>query len=315
MSAPRDPWPAAAGNPLAEWRTGWARALADCRDVLLGRPLATVVVWLTIGLALAVPVALLLAGQVLADAASTWRDRPGATVFLQPAVGAGEGELLAAEIAGWEHVDAVEFVDAGTALAEIAPFLDASADLAIDNPLPHSVRILLAAGATSAVAQALGERLRATPGVADVLVEGQWVERAADLASLVRRLGWLLLGALAAGGALATFNAVRIVLDDRLDEIDLLMLIGATGAWIRRPYLLLGIGYGVGGGLMAAVLIALALRWLAAPLQEVGAAASVAATFSAPLVLALMLAGAVLGWLGALGGVLIRLRARAPSLR
>ena len=77
----------------------------------------------------------------------------------------------------------------------------------------------------------------------------------ADLSRLGNRGGSALITMLVAA-ILVSFAAIRLAIDTRLAELQLLILIGATRAQLRRPFLYLGSAYGLGGGMMAIVLIA-----------------------------------------------------------
>jgi cell division transport system permease protein len=68
------------------------------------------------------------------------------------------------------------------------------------------------------------------------------------------------------GAVLVTATSARLAIETRLDELRVMKLVGATDAYIRRPFLYLGALYGVGGGLLAAMLISAVLVVLEAPL-------------------------------------------------
>ena len=79
-------------------------------------------------------------------------------------------------------------------------------------------------------------------------------------------------------------------------------LIGATHAFVRRPFLYSGAWYGLGGGVLALVILMLGGNWLASPVAAL--AESYGAHFALPSLggrnsVFLLLFSTLLGWLGA----------------
>lgn len=110
-----------------------------------------------------------------------------------------------------------------------------------------------------------------------------------------------LLGALFAGAlVVVTFNTIRLQILAQAAEIEVAKLIGATHAFIRRPFQYFGALQGALGGLFAALLVALGGRLLAAPVGELAALYGgefVLHGLTAANVAVLAASGAVLGWL------------------
>ncbi|NNJ73101.1 MAG: FtsX-like permease family protein, partial [Enterobacterales bacterium] len=63
-------------------------------------------------------------------------------------------------------------------------------------------------------------------------------------------------------------NTIRLAIYNRRDEIEIIKLIGATDAFIRRPFLYTGLWFGLGGGLIAIMLISSSLFWIASPVNQ-----------------------------------------------
>ena len=80
------------------------------------------------------------------------------------------------------------------------------------------------------------------------------------------------------------------------------MLIGATHAFVRRPFLYSGAWYGLGGGVLALLLLLLGGQWLVLPVTSL--ANSYGADFTMPSLggsgsTILLFCSTLLGWLGA----------------
>jgi cell division transport system permease protein len=139
-------------------------------------------------------------------------------------------------------------------------------------------------------------------GVEEVRLDLAWIERLRHLAELGRRVA-LALAVLFGGGVLLVVgNTIRLAVENRRKEIEVVTLIGATHAFVRRPFLYSGAWYGLGGGLLAWGLLTLGSEWLAAPVSAL--AASYGATFSLPRLGAagsatLVGCSILLGWVGA----------------
>jgi cell division transport system permease protein len=162
----------------------------------------------------------------------------------------------------------VTLISAAQALEEFQAFSGVSDALAHlqSNPLPASLRIVLREAADADELERLATRLRASPGVDEVSIEKTWLERVQAMTEILRRLGWVLAALFGLGAVLVTATSVRLAIEARLEELKVMKLVGASNAYIRRPFLYFGLYYGLGGGLAAAMLISAVLRVVETPL-------------------------------------------------
>ena len=230
----------------------------------------SLLVWLLVGIALALPAGLLLLQLNLNDMTAAWDGRPGLSVYF--AVDAGQGDVDRVVVALQDHpaIGHVEVTSAAAALAEFEAYtgLADALDLLNENPLPTSLRAIVVAGASVEDLQAAGAMVADAVGVADVVMEKTWLERVIDISSVVSRLGVILGVLFGIGAILITATSVRLAIEARLEELRVLKLVGATEAQIRRPFLYFGAFYGLGGGLVAAMLISLCLVLIENPLAS-----------------------------------------------
>ena len=125
-----------------------------------------------------------------------------------------------------------------------------------ENPLPASFVVTLAPRfrSSEAVKQWV-KRLTTVPGVGQVQYSRDWIE---NLATLV---GFIELGAIAVGGILSAASVtiiastIRLTLYARQNEIEILRMVGATGAFIKVPFLLEGAVLGAVGGLLSLAIL------------------------------------------------------------
>jgi cell division transport system permease protein len=294
------------GSYLQQHRRAWR----ECRRYLRAHAAMTALVWLLLGIGLALPAALHLLADNLAAIDARFRSAPALSVFFTPGLPAAEGQALLATLRRTAGVAAVEHVPpaAGLALIGIDP-----AALQSANPLPAVALLQLADGVP---AEAVAARLAGTRGIDQVVAEEAWRDRLDAAGTVLSRLGALLTAVLVVASMGLAGASVRLALDTGIDEVRVAMLVGATDAQLRRPFLYLGAAYGLGGALVATLLVAVTLAALARPVAALGQAYGwqlSAGTLPLDLVGVLAGGGALLGIAGALAGV--RGALRNPMLR
>src|SRR5690606_26885757 len=70
---------------------------------------------------------------------------------------------------------------------------------------------------------------------------------------------------------LVMVNTIRLAIESRRNETLVIKLVGGTDAFIRRPFLYLGVLYGLLAGILAWLLLAGGLAWLNSTVREVAA--------------------------------------------
>jgi cell division transport system permease protein len=253
---------------------------------------------LVIGVALALPAggyALLESLRVLSGRLSL---EPQISLFLDAK--RGDVDALAARIKRDPRVLTLRFVPREEALREIGG-VQGVTDLVAAlgrNPLPDGFVVT----AENESVEPLAAELAKLPGVAHVQADALWARRLASLARLGRASVWLLAGLLAVALVAVTFNTIRLQILTQREEIEVSRLLGATDAFIRRPFYYAGVLQGVAGGAVALVIVYAALAVLNREL------ASLAATYGSDFRLGFLggadggtvvAFAAVLGWLGA----------------
>ena len=112
----------------------------------------------------------------------------------------------------------------------------------------------------------------------------------------------ILAALLAFGLAAVTFNTIRLQILTQKDEIEVSKLIGATDAFIRRPFFYLGFMQGALGGLAALAIVYLCMLMLNRNIRELAQLYGSdfrLGFFGFPVCIALLTFAAALGWLGA----------------
>jgi len=251
---------------------------------------------LVIGIALALPAGGYALLESLRPAGARLALEPRISLFLEPQVRRADAEALGKRLRADPRIAAVRFIPREEALKEMSamPGLSEVIGALGRNPLPDAFVV------TSR--EDIAGELARLPGVAEVQADAVWARRLAAAAAIVQLGLWLLAALLGAALVAVTFNTIRLQILTQRDEIEVSKLIGATDAFIRRPFYYLGLLQGLAGGAVALAVVAAALALLN---REVGVlAASYGSSFrfgflSGPEALAVVLFAGLLGWLGA----------------
>jgi cell division transport system permease protein len=289
---------------VSSWREhhGWSAGASLRR--LAARPLGSLLTIAVMGLALALPLAFyLLLGNVQQLGHALGQDQ-AINVFLQPDQAASQAQLLAKQLGDRSDVASVAIKTPQQGLDELAKLqgFSGALDALEQNPLPFVLMVQPKPGADAAtVARLIGD-LREMRSVAQVQDSGTWRQRLDALLGVGDRVVIALALMLALAALLVVGNTVRVDIASRSEEIGVLLLVGASGAFVRRPYLYAGIWYGLFSGILAA-LLALAIEFaLSGPVARLSQAYDGKLHIGglpAWLLLAVPPAAAALGWLGA----------------
>jgi len=259
----------AAPPRLTAWLAHHRRVAWESLAGLLRNGVSSALTWLVIGIALVLPAL----GYVLLKNATTltggWDGKPRLTVYFDLASGDTAAQRFASRVKGWEGVDGAEYISRASALAEFqrrSGFGDVITSLA-RNPLPAVVTVTPSEVAPGEI-RMLAIRIEGSDDVDDVVVDLAWVERLSALLTLAQRAVWALGSFLGLGVLLIIGNTIRLSIESRRSEIEVIKLVGATDGFVRRPFLYLGLWYGLGGAVLAIILLTACLAVLSGPVQR-----------------------------------------------
>ncbi|MEM8547760.1 MAG: permease-like cell division protein FtsX [Pseudomonadota bacterium] len=237
---------------------------------LTAAPLGSFATILVVGITLALPAALHLLVKNALQASGGWQQAQDFSVYLKMSVDIDEARELAHVLEGRGDIAAVVLQDADTALTEFAAlsgFGDAIAALD-NNPLPHRFDVRPASGLSVSEIEALRLDLAAMPTSEVVQLDTEWVARLQAGLAVAQRMILIAGAAFAVGLLVIIGNTIRLDIQNRRDEIEIMQLIGASDAFIRRPFLYTGFWYGAGGGIVAIGLLAVMLTLLTGPVSR-----------------------------------------------
>jgi len=264
---------------------------------------------LVIGIALSLPAAGYALIESLRPAGERLALEPRISLFLTPQARRADADALGARLRADRRIASVRFVPREEALKEMSSVQGLSEVIGAlgRNPLPDAFVVT----SKEDIAGELGK----LPGVAHVQADAVWARRLAAAASIAQLTVGLLAALLGAALVAVTFNTIRLQILTQRDEIEVSKLLGATDAFIGRPFYYLGLLQGWVGGVLALAVAAAAFALLNREVRLL--AESYGSNFRfgfLPLseaLLVVVLAGG-LGWLGAWLSVARHLRAIEP---
>jgi cell division transport system permease protein len=296
-----------------------AQVALDSLGRLYRNGVASLMTAAVIGIALAMPSGLFLLLDNLNRLSGSWEGQVSLSVFLKQEIDSDTARQLADSLATWPEIGSVQLITPQQALQEFSEhsgFADVLGLLA-DNPLPVVLIVTPAQEQTDPTfAGALQRRLSTLPETDLAQLDLEWVQRLAAILEIARR-GILVISALLALAVLLVIgNTIRLEIQNRREEILVTKLIGATNAFVRRPFLYSGTWYGIIGALLAWGLVEAGFRLLSGPVSKLMGLYQTDFTLETmPLTLLglLALTGIVLGLLGSWLAVGRHLHAIEPS--
>ncbi|MFO1407717.1 MAG: permease-like cell division protein FtsX [Steroidobacteraceae bacterium] len=289
---------------MKAWLERHLQTLVGSLGRLWTQPFATLLTVLVIGIALALPACLHVLVQNVREASGGWSNALDVSVYMKQSAGRPEAKAIAERLRKRRDVAEVTLVTADEALAEFrkGSGFGEALDALKDNPLPHALIVRPADEFRdpSHVATLTAE-IRALPGVDVVQLDTEWVSRFNAILDVVRRIVLLAAGLFAAGILVIVGNTIRLDIENRRDEIEVTKLVGGSDAFVRRPFLYNGVWYGLGGGVVAWLVVTTVVFVLAEPVRRIaGLYGSGYALHGLDLAsgAALVGGGIVLGWLG-----------------
>lgn len=270
MSEPaEDPLLLADQESRAAERRSWWRSHGYSALSSLGRfvrsPFSHLLTIGVIAIALTLPALGYIGLKNMRHLSGTLQEPADVNVFLKMPMDQTRAGTLARQVRDWEGVRDTQLKTPDEALSEfreLTQFSDALSALG-DNPLPWVLTLKLGADyvEVGAVDQ-LMLRLRALPEVDMVQFDREWVVRLKALLALGDRAVLIIGSLLGIAVLLVIGNTIRLEIGQRREEIIIIKLVGASDAFVRRPFLYSGLWFGLVGALTALLLITVGVQLL-----------------------------------------------------
>ena len=287
----------------------WAGRHAQSMVWSLGRlsqaPLASLMTAAVLGAVLAFPAGLFTVLANVSALSERWDETTlQMSVFLHAGTSEADAVALKTSLSLRPQIAEVGVLSPADALREYRDLAgDEAALQAIgdSNPLPWVLLVELGRH-DSVHAQGLVDELQQHPTIDSVAFDLHWLRRLFALMELGERVVVVTMVALALAMILVVGNTIRLEVERRRVEIEVLRLVGGTDAFIRRPFLYTGLWFGLVGGIICVVLLLVAFAALAGPVANLATVYSsdfVLQWPSAFHLLGLWLISSLLGFIGA----------------
>lgn len=249
-----------------------AQVLVGSLGRIVHQPFASLMTMGVIAVALALPLFLSLLLQNARIATGNLNEAYDLSVYMDKKSVSGRAQSLAKALRLRGDVATVRIISADQALADFrndSGFGKALDALGGENPLPDTLVVTPSlAASTPQGTETLKKALAEMNDVQTVQIDTDWVKRLHAILDLLRRVVLLAGVLLGLGIVLVVSNTIRLDILNRRVEIEVMKLVGASDGFARRPFLYSGVWYGLGGGVLALLLVGVASAVLARPVAQ-----------------------------------------------
>ena len=260
---------------------------------------------LVLAIALALPAGFTIAIDNLNRLAGSVSNSVQLSLYLSSQASDKEGEGFAREIASWSGVENATHISAEEALNSLKDtkgFEEVLHHLP-ENPLPAVIAVTLSKDSLSKESlELVQQKASANDMVDQARVDMDWLEKIQSIVSLVAVVGTGLSLLLAIGVVLVVGNTIKLAIDTRREEVIVTKLVGATSAFIRRPFLYMGAWLGLASSLIALLILGAGMLALTNYMDAISDAYHVSISLQGIDIInifLLLLFSTTLGWLGA----------------
>ncbi|MGI2038691.1 permease-like cell division protein FtsX [Shewanella frigidimarina] len=282
-------------------------------------PVSSIMTMAVLGVSLSLPAALQVLVKNAENITQSWNSAAEISLFINKGRSEQSIQSLLSRIKAFREIESVTYISRDQALEEfqrLSGFGEALSYLD-ENPLPAVVTVTPSLKYSSpSGARELLVKLERESEVNFGRLDIEWLERLQALLKLLEKTVLAIAALLVLAVVLVIGNTIRLAIMNRRTEIEVMKLVGATEAFIQRPFLYTGIWYGVIGGILAWLIINLLVWYLDGALAELlglyGSELTIQSLSFSELIKLVLLAS-FLGWLGSYLSVRQHLRSIEPS--
>ncbi|MBN1610027.1 MAG: ABC transporter permease [Polyangiaceae bacterium] len=185
-----------------------------------------------------------------------WGTLGRASVYLVPSASREAAAELAHALEQTPGVTRVRYVPSIEARKQLqGRSSDPVLDQLPDRAFPSSLEIDLARDLPLERIEAIQSQLETLPAVENVETYGSWTERLGKLLAGGVTAALLLAIVVLAAVASVVSSTIRLALQRRRVEVEVLKLVGATDSYVRQPFLVEGAAQGAAGALLAVIVV------------------------------------------------------------
>ncbi len=193
------------------------------------------------------------------------------SLFLKSSVSERAGQHLVEQLVADQRIDRALYISKQQALEEFKNYsgFGEVLDVLEDNPLPSVIQVLPKNTLVDykSVEKLLQEYSRMHQ-VDFAQLDMQWVKRLQSIMQVLQRGVFIISLLLGIAVLFITGNTIRLELQNRKDEVLVAKLVGATHAFIQRPFLYTGFWLGFFSGVVAWLLATVMIMILQSPIEN-----------------------------------------------
>ncbi|CAG4884524.1 Cell division protein FtsX [Georgfuchsia toluolica] len=286
--------------------TIWLRQHRDALLLALRRlaaaPMNTLLSLLAIGVALALPAGGLMIFANAQQLVKGTSSLPQISVFMKLDADRAAVNETAAKLKQTTAIASVRFLDREATMEQMrkSEGLAEVIEALPRNPFPDAF-VITPKNTEASEMERLATELRKLPQIEHVQIDSAWVRRLNAMLR-VARVGLGILSLLLGIGLMAiTFNTIRLQVLTLRNEIEVSRLLGATDAFISRPFFYFGTLQGMLGGVVAWLIVVATILALRSPVADLTVLYGLDIALALPdtgVTACLLAAAAGLGWLG-----------------
>ncbi|MDH3760124.1 MAG: permease-like cell division protein FtsX [Gammaproteobacteria bacterium] len=232
-------------------------------------PATTIMTVAVIGITLSLPGGFYLFLKNIDAMSGDFRSSTQISLYLDLDVSEKQARAVDKDIGGMEKVESTRFISREQSLEEFRQNsgFGKSIDTLSSNPLPHTI-VVEPVAADSFEIRNLVNQLQAMPEVKIAKLDTEWLERLYTIIEIAKRSVTIVTILFACAVLLIIGNTIRLDIQNRYQEIIVTKLIGATDAFIRRPFLYGGVWYGLMGGVVSWLIVEIGYLVISGPLER-----------------------------------------------
>ena len=293
-------------NRIHHWFLQHLRAFKLACIEFIHTPFTNALTICVIGMAITFPLCLFIALENLQYVDSSWEiSTPSISLYLKTSTQKADVEALTKSLQTNPAIEKITYISPEEGLTQFEKNTAFSNAIKLfqHNPIPGVLVVYPnEKNRTPDQINSLFTTLKQMPFVDLAELDMNWITRLYNIIQVGQKVTQALSLLFAFGIVLIVGHTLRAQLAQHLREIQVLRLIGATNAFIRRPLLYRGVLYGLFGGIVAWIAIASLLTELQSPISQL--AQTYQSTFqleslSWPQGVILLVIASVLGLIGA----------------
>jgi len=234
-------------------------------------PFTSVMTVLVLGISLTLPATLHLFVKNAKSISAQWDSASEISLYLKLSTSDKSARHLVQRISLYPEVAEVSYISAEQALREfkVLSGFGEALDYLSNNPLPATVLVTPTKRASKTqAAKELLTRLSNEREVEQGKLDLEWLTRLEAITVLIEDIVIGIAGLLCFSVVLIIGNTIRLAILNQRDAIAVMKLVGATDSFIQRPFLYSGVWYGILGGLIATLSVAILAQYFTGALLQ-----------------------------------------------